>query len=71
MYPFSRQLLIKPEMSKYIRESTNKNINTYLNPYLNLYKVKTVPPCSPILLTFVSLISFSIGYKVGTLNSYK
>ena len=70
MYPFSRQLLIKPEMSKYIRESTNKNINTYLNPY----KVKTVPPlppCSPILLTFVSLISFSIGYKVGTLISYK
>jgi hypothetical protein len=65
MYPFSRQLLIKPEMSKYIRETTNKSVNKYLVPY-NLKPTTPLPPNSHILL-FVSLISFSIGYKVGNL----
>ncbi len=71
MYPFSRQLLIKPEMSKYIRESTNKSIKQYLTP---LYKYNTntpVIPSSSVLLIFVSLISFSIGYKVGKINLHK
>lgn len=68
MYPFSRQLKISPEMKKYIRESTNKSMSKYLKPY-NIHMSPPLPPCSPILLTFVSLISFSIGYKVGILKA--
>jgi hypothetical protein len=69
MYPLSKRLLINPEMSKYIRESTNKSVNKYLIPY-NLKPASPLPPNSHILL-FVSLISFSIGYKVGNLFGNK
>ena len=69
MYPFSRQLLIKPEMSKYIRESTNKSISQYLKP-IHLYN-KSILPTTNIVLIFVSLISFSIGYKVGRVVTNK
>ncbi len=69
MYSSNRRLIIKPEMAKYIRESTNKSISQYLKP-IHLYN-KSILPTTNIVLIFVSLFSFSIGYKVGRVVANK
>lgn len=86
MFYFGNRLMnpmIKPELSKYIKESTNKYIEKYCNNH-KLYNSKSnftslrndtyISPETPdtnnvyYLLTFVSLISFLAGYNFRNLN---
>lgn len=86
MFYFGNRLMnrmIKPELSKYIKESTNKYIENYCNNHKldknksnftslrnNTYKSPEKPYTNNVyyLLTFVSLFSFLAGYKFRNLN---
>jgi hypothetical protein len=64
MFSLKRYPMLSPEMSKYIRESTNKSIENYkINPYSLVLFEKNDPPKFFALLPFVSFISFLAGYK--------
>jgi hypothetical protein len=68
MFRSKNLFLITPEMSKYITDSTNKSIKTYLNKYnVNALLVKDISPNSFALLPFVSFISFLVGYNFNKL----
>jgi len=72
MFSLRKYPLIDPELSKYIKESTNKSIEKYLN--------KSKILCTPnennpnnifLILPFVSLVSFLAGYhfcKIKTIT---
>ena len=64
MFSTKKHFSISPEMPKYIRDSTNKSLEKYLNKYnVNAQMLKDKPPTCIILLPFVSLISFLAGYN--------
>lgn len=64
MFRSKKTFLITPEMSKYIKDSTNKSIKNYFNKYkINALLVKDISPNYIALLPFVSLISFLAGYN--------
>ena len=67
MYSLNRCLLINPKMLNYIKESTNKYISTHLNQNIKSIKdIKSMDIDTPntlYLLSFVSMISFFMGYK--------
>ena len=69
MICIGRNLVINPEISKHIREQTNKFTNKLKEKYLKIYgenlvitQNKDLPNCCNIL-PFVSLISFILGYN--------
>jgi hypothetical protein len=63
MFALRRHPLISPEMSKYIKDTTNKSLEKYTNNSKFVIPDKKDPPNFFILLPFVSLISFLAGYK--------
>ena len=63
MFTLRRHSLISPEMSKYIRDTTNKSLEKYTNKPKFVIPDKKDPPDFFLLLPFVSLISFLAGYK--------
>jgi hypothetical protein len=64
MFRSKKTFLITPEMSKYIKDSTNKSIKNYFNKYkINALLVKDISPNYIALLPIVSLISFLAGYN--------
>ena len=71
MYRFKSNSFVNPEMSKYLKEQTNKCIEKHLNNYntlrvSSLVKCKNIEPKLPGFcfgLAFVSLISFLAGYN--------
>lgn len=64
MLNYNKRFSISPEMSKYIRDSTNKSLEKYLNKYnINVLALKDSKPNCIVLLPFVSLISFLVGYN--------
>lgn len=66
MFRSNRSFLISPEMSNYIKDSTNKSLEKYLNKYnINTLFPKDEPPNCIVLLPFVSFISFLAGYNLN------
>jgi len=66
MFYSKKHFLISPEMSKYIRDSTNKSLEKYLNKYnINAKILKDKPINCVVLLPFVSFISFLAGYNLN------
>lgn len=63
MFSSKKHFLISPEMSKYIRDSTNKSLEKYLN--VNAENLKDQPHNCIVLLPFVSFISFLAGYNLN------
>jgi hypothetical protein len=74
MLNLNRRQFINPEMSKYIKEQTNKWLEKYSKTHnsiqgirvSDLVKQKYMDPKLPdlyIILPFVSLISFLAGYN--------
>jgi len=63
MFTLRRHSLISPEMSKYIRDTTNKSLEKYTNKPKFVIPDKKDPHGFFLLLPFVSLISFLAGYK--------
>jgi hypothetical protein len=63
MFALRRHPLISPEMSKYIKDTTNKSLEKYTNKSKFVIPDKKDPPNFFLLLPFVSLISFLAGYK--------
>jgi anionic cell wall polymer biosynthesis LytR-Cps2A-Psr (LCP) family protein len=78
MFYFGNRLtnypIINQELSKYIKESTNKYIENYITN--NKYEIKkknisklTIPlNNSYLFFTFVSLLSFMVGYNFNNFN---
>ena len=60
MFGLKRRFLISPEMSKCLKESTNKYISTHLKPNIKYMEDKHM---MHLLLPFVSLVSFLFGYN--------
>lgn len=66
MFSSNKRFLISPEMSKYIKDSTNKSLEKYINKYkINTTLVKDISPNYIALLPFVSFISFLAGYNLN------
>jgi hypothetical protein len=63
MFTLRRYPLISSEMSKYIKDSTNKSLENYTNNFKFVIHDKTVPLSFFVLFPFVSLISFLAGYN--------
>ena len=63
MFTLRRCPLISSEMSKYIKDSTNKSLEKYTNNFKFVISDKTDPLGFFVLFPFVSLISFLAGYK--------
>lgn len=60
----NKRLLISAEMLKYIRDSTNKSLEKYLNKYnINALELNNRTPNCIILMPIVSLVSFLAGYN--------
>lgn len=69
MFTLRSQTLINPEISKYIKETTNKSLEKYK------YNIKSIISTDTnnstnflLLLPFVSLFSVLLGYKLGKLT---
>ena len=63
MFTLRRCPLISSEMSKYIKDSTNKSLEKYTNNFKFVISDKTDPLSFFVLFPFVSLISFLAGYN--------
>ena len=63
MFALRRRPLISPEMSKYIKDITNKSLEKYTNNVKFVIPDKKELPNFFLLLPFVSLISFLAGYN--------
>ena len=67
-------LPISLSLSKYIRESTNKSLEKYINKNkitdIDINNNADNPKSFIYLLLFVSGLSFLAGYKLGKLNNY-
>lgn len=64
MLNYNKRFSVSPEMLKYIRDSTNKSLEKYLNKYnINALDLKDRKPSCIMLLPFVSFISFLAGYN--------
>jgi hypothetical protein len=69
MFTLRRRPSISPEISKYIKDTTNKSLEKYTNNVKFAIPDKMDPPDKKdppdffLLLPFVSLISFLAGYK--------
>jgi hypothetical protein len=67
----NKRFSISPKMLKYLRDSTNKFLEKYLNKYstnkynTNVLILKDKRPSHIVLLPFVSFISFLAGYIAG------
>jgi hypothetical protein len=69
MFCIGRKSIINPEISRYIRDQTNKFTNKTMEKYLKIGREnlvitqnKNLPFCCNIL-PFVSLFSFILGYN--------
>lgn len=68
MFGSIRRFTISPEMSNYIRDSTNKSLEKYLNKYtINANILKDKSPNYSGLLPLAFLISFLAGYNLNLL----
>ena len=66
---FRKDFLVDYKMSKYIKDSTNKYLETYYKPELNIITREPNRLSNiGILVTIVSMCSFFAGYK---LHGYK
>ena len=63
MFTLRKRPLISSEMSKYIKDSTNKSLEKYTNNFKFVISDKTDPLSFFVLFPFVSLISFLAGYN--------
>ena len=63
MFTLRRCPLISSEMTKYIKDSTNKSLEKYTNNFKFVISDKTDPLSFFVLFPFVSLISFLAGYN--------
>jgi len=75
MFCLNNRPMIKPEMSKYLRDLTNKSVdNHFKTPYFTRILLnKNKPPNNIVpyflLLPFVSLLSFLAGYNYCKLKT--
>ena len=63
--------LVDCDMSEYIKDSTNKYLETYSIPELNIITRKPTRICNIGALIFVSLCSFFAGYNYKDIISTK